>query len=53
LHEVDLVGIDVEGDVREQLVIEPLSLVRFGQVIDPGEIMLVNALGWVGRDLLD
>jgi len=30
LHEIDLVGINVERDCPKQLVIEPLTLVAFG-----------------------
>jgi len=44
LHEVDLVRIDVERDVGEQLVIEPLALVALGQMLHARKEALVGAL---------
>jgi len=44
LHEINLVGVDVEGDIRKELVIEPLALVARRQVVDLRQEALVGAL---------
>ena len=48
LHEVDLVGVDVEGDVGEQLVIEPFAAVAGRQVLRLRKQPLVERLGRIG-----
>jgi len=53
LHEVDLVRVDVERDVRKQLVIQPFASMRRGQVVRLREQILVGALRRVLRNLLD
>ena len=52
LHEVDLVGIDIEGDVGPELEIDPQPLPVLWQMRDLRQILLVHALGAVGRGLL-
>ncbi len=53
LHEVDLVGIDVEGDVGPQLEVQPVALRGLGQVRHLGQQVLVGPLGPVGRGAVD
>src|SRR3546814_21101212 len=49
LHEIDLVGIDVEGDVRPQLEIEPQPLRFLGEMGHRREDGLVRPLREIGR----
>src|SRR6266850_7491119 len=45
LHEIDLIRIDVEGDVRPQLEIDPQTLPLVGKVRRTREDRLVHPLG--------
>jgi len=44
LHEIDLVRVNVEGDVGEQLEVKPLALVALRQVIDLRHVALIRPL---------
>ncbi len=51
LHEIDLVRIDIESDIRPQLEIDPQPLPLVRQVIDPRQQPLIEPLGQLARGL--
>lgn len=52
LHEIDLIGVDVESDIGPQLEIEPMALVRLRQVRHRRQQPLIEPLGPVrGRSV--
>lgn len=53
LHEIDLIGINIEGHIGPELEIKPMTLAAFGQVGNRRQKLLIGALRDVGRRPFD